>query len=202
MAACLITVGGTSGKVRIKYVISGNNKEVESTFGNNVYIEDTATNVTYTTLSGNATASSGCLTVTELPLKYYIFNWQYLTSIPPSGQLFDAVLLDDEIIPISTCPFPIDRERLAENVNAVEDPRIKITAFKTTVESTKVDYKNIMQVLGSEIPMIRIKSADGTTYLYLLGVETVDSLPEGYIELNTCEATPTTSTTTTTTVSV
>lgn len=202
MAACLITVGGTSGKVRIKYKISGNDKEVESTFGNNVYIEDTATDVTYTVLSGNAVASSSCADIEELPLKYYLLNWQYLLAFPPMGQMFDAVILGTEVLPISPCPFPVDRERLAENINALEDPRIKVIAYKTTIGSTKVDYKNLVEVLGSDVPMVRLKSSDGTTYLYLLAVETDDPQPVGYVEINTCEATPTTSTTTTTTTSL
>lgn len=87
MAACLLTFGGTSGTVRINYTLSGHINVLYSTFDDVVYIDDSATSITYETLTGDATVTSGCVTITPITKSYYLYLWDV-----PTPKLFEPVV--------------------------------------------------------------------------------------------------------------
>lgn len=200
MASCLITIGGTSGEVLIKYKLGGVDQSMISTFGKSIYINDAATNITYTTLSGNATASSLCVTITELPYICYDLSWEtydILKRNPPFSLKFDAILLDEEVISIPETT--VDRYaigNLVDNINGV-DERVKLIAGKP-LESNRytTNFYLLIRVAGSEIPSLRIKNTDVTLgrdphYMYIKGTVASDCTPDsGYEEYTICETTP------------
>lgn len=188
MASCLITTsGGTSGTLRIDYDLSSDHVTTYCSRGDVIYISDTATNITYTTLTGDVTASSGCVTITALPINYYLFTYDRLIKDTSSyNSRFDAVLLNSSVNAITETQ---DRySKFGDLINAINttlaDDTIKITAIKTSAVGGTANYMNIsfvMRVLGSELPSMRIKS-NFDNISYLDGV-TSTAVPAGFTEL-------------------
>ena len=201
MAACLITISGTSGSVVLNYTLNVNKESQTASIGDVIYIDSTATAVTYTTVNGDAIASSGCLTVTALPFACHEVSWEtndILVRTPPITFKFDAVLLDDEVLTLPTTSN-YDRyslDTLASNINNIGDDRIKAVAGKG-VDSNRntINFYLILQVKGTMIPWLRIKNEDtglprAAEYLYLKGVTAADCSPSGYTLYQTCETIP------------
>lgn len=191
MAACLITISGTSGKVEIDYKISTVAHRLIADIGT-LYIEDTATNVTYTTISGDAVASSTCLTINNLPIACYKITW---TGMIANGYRFNAILLGNEIISIAEVIFPeTSLSSLANSVNSAGDSRVKISAYKlialpNTTNSASVIYNILFKIIGTQIPILRIRNADTTSNIYLHGETSACSIA-GYTNVNVCETEP------------
>ena len=188
MAACLITVTGTSGVIRINYTISAIPYSIETSIGS-FYIDDTATDVTYTTLSGDLIATdSGCLTpaIADLPANCYEILWKDIRS---SGYIAEAILLGMDEITITDTNFPDGEVGLS--INNADDDRVKVIGYKTEQTSPdsiwEYNYYYILKVLGSEIPILRVRNADDSGYIYIYGVLQADCLPKpGYNIIDPC----------------
>ena len=187
MAACLITISGTSGEVRINYLNGVTPRYVDSSIGT-LYLEDTYTSVTYTTLSGNAIASSGCFTITALPYTCYTIKWNKLIL---ENYFIDAVLLDNEVLLVTQTEFTNAKESFATSVNVLNDSRIKITDYKadnsTLLSVTSHKFTYIARVIGTKIPWVRIKNNTSDGYLYVKGVVTLTCAPVGFTAIDICE---------------
>ena len=135
MAACLITVTGTSGVIRINYTISGTPYTIETSIGS-FYIDDTATDVTYTTLSGDLIATdSGCLTpaISELPANCYLISWDFVgTEYNTANAIFLGYGPGGEIT-IPDTSFPNSNYSLVDAINNLGDDSIKVIGFKTDI---------------------------------------------------------------------
>lgn len=187
MAACLITVSGTSGELIINYKISTTSYSIRTGIGT-LYIEDTATAVTYTTLSGDVIASSGCLTITNLAFNCYKLSWK---GIVTDNYKFVSVTLGTDTLSIpGDVVFPESKLSLVDAVNSIGDDRIKITQYSvgvpsgSTIFAAERDY--IIRVIGTDIPIFKIKNSDNSSYIYLHGVSSACSIT-GYTDVNICD---------------
>lgn len=201
MAACLITVTGTEGLLRLDYKIGVDSFSIQTTIGS-FYIDDTATDVTYTRLTGDVTASSGCLTIAELPAVCYSLFWKGLTGIVNYN--IESIILGSEVISLPLIKFPESDLLLPEAVNSIGDSRIQIvgyslfydwSAYPTSFINNSFGY--IIKVVGSEIPILKIRNSDASGYIYIYGESTSCTLPGGYTPIDPCYPSfPTTTTTT------
>lgn len=187
MAACLITVTGTSGVIRINYTISGTPYTIETSIGD-FYIEDTATSVTYTTLSGDLIASSLCLTITELAASCYLVSW---SGISAPGYVIDRVYLGYETggFVIADTTFPNTLYDLVDSINNANDDSVKVIGIKTSWNNTFENFScaYLLKVLGTEPPNLRVRNADDTERIYIHGVLQPDCLPiEGFTIIDPC----------------
>lgn len=189
MAACLVTVSGTSGEVLIKYEIGGLPYYLTSNIGT-FYIENTATSVTYTTLSGDAVATSLCLTIAPLTSTCFRLNWK---GIVADNYTITAVILGNDTLNFTPIPFPTTRLNLATAINSIYDDRIKVIAYKENVPAgttlnSQVEFNYIVKVFGGEVPILSINNADSTGRIYIYGTVSPCSIV-GYNTIDTCEAT-------------
>lgn len=169
MATCLISITGTSGKARVDYKIGSNSYSITSTIGG-FYLEDTATDITYSTIEGDAVASSLCFTITELDYTCYTILWKKIIA---NGYKFDAVILGDQIIPITEVIFNSSPELLTNSINSSGDERVKIVDYtiSTTnpLDSASSTYTYVFSVLSNNIPILRAKNSDSTGFIYFHG---------------------------------
>jgi hypothetical protein len=199
MAASLITITGTSGILRLDYKIGGDSFSIETSVGT-FYIESTATNITYTTLTGDVIATSGSLTITELPFVCYDLFWKNILS---SGYTTDALIIGTDVLTLTNIEFPNTGVALAEAINSLEDTRVKSIGFKSVytnatgrAEGAKYDTYYLLQVVGTDIPILRVKNADSSNYIYFYGKEASScSIPVGYTSTEPCYPILTTTTT-------
>lgn len=190
MAACLITISGTSGEVRLDYKVATVPKHIIAGIGT-FYLDDTVTSVTYTTLLGDAIASSLCLTITNLPNTCFKMFWK---GLPNLNYKIDALIFNNtEIIPLELVNFPYSNTEIIGAVNSVNDTRFKITKYlisnadsKYSNDNSNISFSYILQTQGTIVPQLRVKNADNTGFIYIHGVVSTCS-PVGYIEVNTCE---------------
>jgi len=195
MAACLITISGTSGQLQLNYKIGGISKSpIESGVGS-FYIEDTATEVTYTTLFGDVIASSACLTIVAEPFVCYNIRWK---GINAEGYKFINVALGETIYTLTEANFPNAESTLPNSVNELGVDALKITSYKrvggsgfsTTIpDESSVEHNFIVRVIGSEIPIFKIRNADTTAYIYVYGVVSTCA-PIGYTDVILCNPAP------------
>jgi hypothetical protein len=207
MAACLISVTGTYGILRIDYNISGYFYNIETSIGE-FYIDDTATDVTYTTLSGDLIASSLCLTITELPLECYNIYWgglAFLENYVITDLLFDSAAISVPEINIERANY-----NLISYVNGLNNSAVKIIASKNIYSSFPIqgcstcsircnNQSFIFKILGLGNPSLKIKNVVTNTYLIIPGVSSSCSLDSSYDTVNVCYGVTSPSTTTTTT---
>ena len=186
MAACLITISGTSGILELKYNIGANPYSIRTSLGT-LYIEDTATSVTYTRLSGDVVAASLCLTITSLPANYYKLSWK---GICTDQYIINAVALGLTETTLPNTMFPISMQTLIDNVNNSSIPEFKIVGYKYVfnpimdLEDVEISY--IARVLGTNIPYLKVRNSDSTTNIYIKGVTSV-ALPAGFTAVEVCE---------------
>lgn len=189
MAACLITTGGTNGTLRIDFDLGADHNVLFSTYGDVIYIDDTATNVTYTRLSGDVTAASGCVTITALPQVCYLVKydrWSGDTAAITYNSEFDAILLDNTVHAFTTSYTDdiANSAFLPYEINTVlADDTFKIVAAKA--ENVDTNYMNIsfiIRILGSAIPSLRLVSPYGNTS-YIKGTVSASCLPTGFSEI-------------------
>lgn len=188
MAACSVTTGGTNGTFRLDFDLAGDHNVLYSTYGDIIWIDDTATNITYTTLTGDVTATSGCVTITALPRNCYLIEYDRWTGdleLIEYISTFDAILKDNTV---STFAIPaqdtiMGSADVVTQVNELGDDTIKIVAAKT--ENIDTDYMSIsfiVRVYGTEIPYLRLKSPYNY-YSYLKGTISASCLPTGFVEI-------------------
>lgn len=192
MAACLITVTGTSGVIRINYTINAIPYTIETSIGE-FYIDDTATDVTYTTLSGDLIATDdGCLTpaIAELPANCYKISW---TNVGTEYNIANAIFLGYGIggqITIPDVSFPNGRYSFVDAINNLGNDNVKVIGYKTvglTEVSTVFSRSFILKVLGTERPDLRVRNTDNTGYIFIHGVLQPDCLPQaGYTIVDPC----------------
>ena len=188
MASCLITLAGTTGEILIKWTQDTVVNTLSTEYGvAPIYIDDTATDVTYTTLSGDVTASSLCVTITELPIDYYEIVFDRLKENNTTYDArFDAVLIDDTVTDLS--PTISDKYTglvaLIGAINGLDDDNIKIVGFNVSAAGSSTNYYNlglIFRIIGGGVPSLRINSFyDNKSYLK---GETSVALPDGYTEI-------------------
>lgn len=163
---CLINITGTSGEVSVRFRTGIVSHTITSTIGS-FYIDSSALDVTYTTISGDAIASSSCLTISSLPIVCYKINWK---DIITDGYKFDAVLFGLDVLNLDFIPFS-QMENLITNLNSKNDSRIRVTQFKIEPSQNinSIEYSFIVKVFNSNIPIFRIKNKDNTGSIYLHG---------------------------------
>lgn len=192
MASCAITIGGTTGSVVINYTLSATAHSMTAIHGETIYINDAATAITYTTVSGNATASSGCVTITSLPVTCYTIDWVINTSVSgfngfgysaTTDTTFDAILLDSTVVPITSVALTeLTPNTLTSAINALGDARISAVASKKVSNDGNIEFYIIVQVTGTYLPSVRM-NATNSHKMYLKGVVSADCTPTGYDEI-------------------
>ncbi len=189
MAACLITTGGTNGTLRIDFDLGGDHNVLYSTHGDVIWIDDTATNVTYTTLTGDVTAASGCVTINALPQICYLLEYDRWSGDPAEVDYisqFDSVYLDNTQYAFTTLiDDTIDGSAYIANEinNVVAVNAVKVVAAKIAhVDTNYMNISFIIRVLGSEIPSLRLVSPYGN-YSYIKGTVSASCLPTDFIEI-------------------
>jgi hypothetical protein len=187
MAAALITVTGTSGSILLRYKVSSVPKTLIAEIGT-FYIEDTSTDVTYTTLSGDAIATSLIFTIVNLPYKYYNLFWKDIVGI---NYKINGIILNNIITPFIDVNFPESNTSLINSINQLNIEDVKITDYKFLVtsinNSSQVTVNNsyIFRVLGNSIPELRIKNNDNTGNIYVKGILTTYPVI-GYTPVQIC----------------
>lgn len=173
---CLINITGTSGEVSIRFRTGIVLHTITSTIGS-FYIDSGALDVTYTTISGDAIASSLCFAVSALPIICYKINWK---GIMADQYRFDRILFGSEFLHLDATPFP-KVENFIESINSKNDSRIKVTQYKIDISSNSSlnEYSFIVKVFDSNIPIFRIQNTDNSGRIYLHG-EIVSCENAGY----------------------
>jgi hypothetical protein len=200
MAACLVTISGSSGILKLNYIISSVAYSIETGVGT-LYIESTATSVTYTTLSGNVTAASSCLTITAAPAVCNLLMWKGLNT-NPQGYVADAIILGSETTLITGTSWPNSGGGLIDNINNVTYDKVKVIGYKRDLsivnEEYSYEYYYILRTLGTDTPMLRVRNFDSTGYIYIPSTLSAScAIPEDYELITPCYSqTPITTTTT------
>ena len=132
MAACAITIGGTSGTVQINYILGGVAHTMNGSFGETIYINDAATSITSASYGAN------------------------------------------------------NPQALADSINALNDPRIRAVAMKTTSTSTTREMFIVLKITSSAIPQLRINNVVGNHKLFMKGTVSGSCIPAGYTEIESC----------------
>lgn len=189
MAACLIdTTGGTNGTFRLDYDLGANHVVEFGSADDVIWIDDTATNVTYTRLSGDVVLSSGCVTITLLPQNCYLISYDRWSGDPEAVtyiSTFDAYLKNNTVTTFTTPAEDtvFGSADVVTQVNNAGDDTFKIVAAKTeNVDNNYMNISFIVRVYGSEIPYLRIKSPYNN-YSYLKGTISASCLPTGFTEI-------------------
>lgn len=190
MASCSVTTGGTSGTFRLNYNLGVNPVIAYYNFGDTIFIDNSATDVTYTTLTGDVTATSGCVTITALPETCYLLKYDRSSTVNTSTSVFDAIVVGTTVHSFASpsADTLIDSTTLIYNINTVlADPNIKVVSVKSTnLTNNFVNIALIVKIIGTDIPSLRIKSINNN-YSYIIGTVSSDCVPFGYYSLNICE---------------
>jgi hypothetical protein len=189
MAAALISITGTSGKVSLNYIQSAVAKSAILDIGT-LFLDDAAvTNVTYTTISGDAIASSLVFTITNLPYQYYKLEWKGLKS---EGYKIKNVLLGVDTFNIPEVTFPESGIAFINSVNDLNNDNLKITDYKFTTLNLPLAFANvsfIFRILGNDVPELEIRNIDDTGFIYVKGVPTAYPVV-GYTTVSLCNNLP------------
>ncbi len=181
---CKINVIGTSGTVKITYTIGTTINYVVAEVGDPVYIAKESTNVSFTTLSGNATATSTCLSLTNLPAACYLISWESfgLTQEDNLDMVFDRAILGSTLIPITSTPYYHEEASrlLGDWIQALNDSRMIPTAWRV-VDSTRgtKHFYLIVKITSAEQFAVRITNPAGAHQLRIIGTLSA-CLPTGY----------------------
>ncbi len=188
MASCAITIGGTSGSVLIRYTLGSVKNTITAAFGSEVFISSTATAVTYTTLSGDATATSGCVSITELEETCYEFKWESLKPGCDRGDLINAVMTGVTAIAVSPISISSYYKDVADVIDSANNAAILPVAGKFTVGTNGIS-KNYLRVkiYGSETYIaLRVYNPDSTFLTYVVGTPVSCTIPGDYTVTNSC----------------
>lgn len=185
MAACLITIYGSNGLIRLDYKIGADSYSINTSLGS-FYIEDTATDITYTTLSGDLIAGSECLAIANEPLTCYNFHW---SDISLNNWKIDELILGEEVYSFTNVYFPNSAMGLVNSINDLNLDKIKVTGYKKTYNeiSNTFEYNYIVTVIGSDFPELKICNSDCTSIMYLIPtLMGTCSIPMGYTPIDIC----------------
>ena len=201
MAACIVNITGTSGTLKLNYTLSSVQYSIETGIvpAGTLWIESTATNVTYTTLSGDviASAGAGCgLTITAAPAVCSLLTWN--NTISATGYYANAIILGTTIIPITDTIWPSSGGSLVTNINNASNDNVKVIGYKSTSSSS---YSYILRTIGSSVPQLRVRNADNTGFIYVPAATMAScTVPSDFQYIVPCYGTlPTTTTTSSTT---
>lgn len=183
MAICLITVTGTGGKVLVRYKESTVKKSITADVGNFYLDNVTVTDVTTTTLIGNAIASSACFTITSVPYNCYKIAWDYNNLI---GYSFISVDIDGEVLNFNDVIYPGAKFGLAIAVNSLLDDRIKMVQGLLDDSISPMNTTMIMKTISVNPPIFKIKGPGASDIIYLIG-EVASCSNIGYTNFNTCQ---------------
>jgi hypothetical protein len=165
MSACLISITGTSGKVKLEYKLGEVVNSIETSIGS-FYIDDAATDVKYTTLFGDAVVSSECISITEIPVNYFKIGWK---GIQADGYKISFILLEEEIIDISNKNISFPDGKNIKEINSVE--KINVVARKREYAEDGnlaiIGVSFILKVLGTETPIFKIANKDNSGFIYI-----------------------------------
>jgi len=189
MPAALISITGTSGKVLLNYLQSAVAKSAILDIGTLFLDDATVTAVTYTTLSGDAIASSLVFTITNLPYQYYKLEWKGLKS---DGYKIKNILLGIDTFNIPEVDFPNSDYNLINSVNELNNDEVKITDIKVSPPNLPngfVNFSYIFRILGNDTPELEIRNIDNTGYIYVKGVSTAYPVV-GYTSITICNNLP------------
>jgi hypothetical protein len=182
--ACLITVTGTSGSVLIRYTNGANPNTITASFGDSVYVPDAVTAATYTNISGDAAASSGCLTMTEAPKQLYQLTWEVFNCITPLK--FIAVVPDGvEAVIDPVIYHTTDINLLAEAINNLDNDYIKAVAVNSVMVGQSYIASIILDTLDAETVELKIQGTEETETMYIKGTA-ASSIPLGFTEVDIC----------------
>ena len=181
MAACLITVGGTPGlgSARINYTLGSNAYSIYVWSGDPLYIDDTATDVTYE-LAEDATVSSLCLTVTEVIYTCYLFSYTVNLDCYPNiygdnnAQFqFDQLILGSAygFEKINISPISTSGMTLLNTLGSLTD-RVTVGESNITTSGTGSTYTNsfILRVSTADVPELRMNNILDNSKSYLKGI--------------------------------
>jgi hypothetical protein len=186
MASCQITITGTTGSVQIRYYLGDIFNTITAKPGDPVYVDSTVTLVTYTRLSGDAAATSGCLSITNLIQSCYIFMWETPKPTCDTGNVFDAIILGSTTYVIDEVSITNSYFSLAESLSTLGQESIIPYSGKAERLDTRMKNYLVVQTLGTDIPYLRIKNTTTTFNMYLKGVTSVCS-PNGYTAIDVCQ---------------
>lgn len=187
MAACLVTYTG-SGLVEINYKIATVPYTIRSN-GGPLFIDDAATDVTYTTLTGDIIATSLCLTITDLPFTYYKIGWK---DIKAEGHHIVGVLLNnsEEIEIDFIVDFPESGIDLARSINGEVDDRFKIRAYRRTStgygNTLLIQYDYILKTIGATSISLVVSNDDGEQMLLVGELYDIGDLTPDYKIVSEC----------------
>lgn len=193
MAACQINIGGL-GTVLIKYILNGNKNEIIVTSGSPVFIDSTATNITYSVISGVASVTSSCLSLSNLPRSCFKYSWSFSKNCISCAGLYTSA---QSIYRFNSLYYTVDHSitptninlvtplTLATEINNLNIDNVKATAYKVTETLTEYRIELILTVFGLTVPEIVMESPVGPDKLFLKGVSSA-CLPAGFTSINVC----------------
>lgn len=194
MATCLITVGGTYGEVLFNYVDAGSVARSIVSGPGDFYLDDDGSDYTYSVLYGDVTASSSCITLTEIPFSCYLIYWKDTVSCTLNNTYIVQSIIAGNIEyslyeKIGTKAFTA--YNVATTINDLGYPIITSPAYQGD--------NLIVRTLNGEVPYLKLSDKETTYNIYLKGELVTDCVPSGYRELDVWPVIPATTTTTSTT---
>ena len=193
MATCLITVGGTYGEVLFNYLDSGSVAHSIVSGPGEFYLDDDGSDYTYSILYGDVTASSGCITLTEIPFNCYLIYWRETDSCSLKNQYIVQSIIAGGVEyslyqKMGTKAFTA--YNIASVINDLGYPIITAPAYQGD--------NIIIRTLNGEVPYLKLSDKSISYNIYLKGTEVMDCIPSGYIPMDIWPVIPATTTTTTT----
>ena len=149
MALCSITISGTSGSVLINYVDAGTVARTLTAGLGTLSIDDAGSDYTFTTLSGDATLTSGCISFTEVELNCYILSWELneFNTLDNADFKFDAVEIGSTSYNMTDVNYPFcNILTLADSINSLGLDAVKATGYKI-ISGDKNQYFLILQAV-------------------------------------------------------
>lgn len=189
MASCSISINGTSGSVLIRYNLTTGAHTMSGLEGDTLYIDDAATEVTYATLSGDAIAESECVTITEATTSYYLFEWETIgiDNTISNGMTFYQIITSEGEFSFPNVDFTKNKAwtELALAIGNIGNEGITPKSGKQTLTGRGTAIESIViQVVSESTPELKLVTTTSELFLYLKGVVSADSIPEGFTEFN------------------
>ncbi len=189
MAACLITITGTTGTLELRFKLSGVDKTIIFNESNLITVDDaTVTDVTYTA-DGDMVATSGCLTITDEPATCRLWYWKDLDL---ENYEIDAVVVESTVTEITNVPIDSTITEIAETINSSTTYRTKVLGIKSDIvmdgiEAFPTSNETFIKirVFGTDEPFLRLKELSSSSYLYVPSTSTTCDLTD-YTEINEC----------------
>lgn len=197
MATCLITVGGTYGEVLFNYIDAGSVARSIVSGTGEFYLDDDGSDYTYSVLYGDVTASSLCITLTEIEFKCYLIYWNMAGTCNLGNQYtLQSVIAGD--IEYSLYEKMGTKSFTGHSIG----PIINDLGYPIITAPSCQGNSIVIRTLNGQVPYLKFSDKLSTYNIYLKGVEITDCVPAGYSELDVWPVIPVTTTSTTTTTTV